>query len=120
MNTRRKILHYLGLGSLFATFGAVNQSRGASFGVSPHLVGDLTKGLKPVSSGWVADEIRECEPGQWVMRYRVIDSSPLREKRPLERILEETVAEGWKFVGVAGPFGDQLIFECWELREAVA
>lgn len=43
MNSRRRILQYLGLGSLLATAGTINQARAA-------------KGMEPISPGYVADQ----------------------------------------------------------------
>lgn len=106
MNSRRRLLQFLGLGSLFATTGAatINQARAAHH-------------LKPISPGFVADETHTIP----VRRFRVVDGSPFRdEKRSTEKILEDTEKEGWHFRAVSGCYGDQFIFDRLEWPEPEA
>lgn len=111
MNSRRSILQFLGLGSLFtisgtATAATINRARAAH-------------GIRPLSPGFVADETHiHTFP---VRKFRVVDGGSSRaerrghpfrgERRSFEQILEDTEKEGWHFKAVAGPYGDQFIFE---------
>lgn len=112
MNSRRRLLQFLGLGSLFAASGGVtlNQARAA-------------KGMEAISPGFISDPKLLRYPGlKRHTKYLSIDcygrlGGP-RENRPFAQIIEDAERDGWEFITVAGVHSDQFIFRRTEWVDA--
>lgn len=103
MNSRRRLLQFLGLGSLFATAGAVtpNQARAA-------------KGMEPISPGYLSDEIHEWIPEpklrtRW--EHRVVSLCMYERPFPdVAAVINRETEDGSELVSTYGSGWLNLVF----------